>query len=309
MLFNKNNKGSEELYEISGIFQSSTDYRSIASEIDAATAEVASIVGKAVVEEAEAAYELPNPSESQAALLLAIQRPVAYLAISMHAKLSGVSHGETGRKMKVDENEKIPFEWMLDRDDRELRERYYRALDALFRYLEDTANESWRESRTHKMTSGSIVASLADVEGVYPIEHSYYMFFKLLPVFLEIQEFKLRKIVGEDTYALILQKDASVAAVTRQAMRFIVLKSMIVAVQRWSIDSFPLSIARRFSPSYQGNHERRAATAEEIDWYVNKLELQAQDVALELQISGGTDPYEELSLIPENDPRKKYFTT
>lgn len=308
MLFNKNGKGSEELYGISGIFQASTDYRSIAAEIDSATAEVAAIVGSAVMESAEEIYDKEAPTDGEKALLAAVRLPVAYLAIGMYSKLAGVSHGDTGRKMKVGDDEKIPFEWMIDRDDRELRERYYRALDALIRHLEATENESWKNSDTRSSAADCLVGDLTAVERVYPIEHSYYMFYRLLPIFLEIQQTKLRKVVGDENYAKLLQKDASVADILPQAMRFIVLRALIVAVQRWSIDSFPLSIARRFSPSYQGNRERRAATTEEIDWYVSKLELQAQDAALELQAAGGTDPYENLDLIPENDPRKKYFT-
>ena len=55
-------------------------------------------------------------TEEEDKILVAVQRAVAFLAISRYARLTGLSHGDTGRKIKTDDNEKIPFEWMIDRD-------------------------------------------------------------------------------------------------------------------------------------------------------------------------------------------------
>lgn len=308
MLFNKDGKGSEELYELSGIFQAGTDYRSIAAEIDSATERLRDMVGSGVVTAAEEAYAENVQSAGQLELMNAVRLPVAYMAIAMHARLSGVSHGDTGRKIKVDDNEKIPFEWMLDRDDRELRERYFRAVDALLRYLDKSDNEDWKISSTGSLLSKSLISGLTEFEGVYPIEHSFYMFFRLLPVLIEEQDVNLKKIVGAGNLAKLLAGDQSVVELRSPAVRYVVLRSLITAAQRWSLDIFPLAIARRFSPSYQGNRESRAATTEEIEWYTSKLGLQAQDAALEMQRIISGDPYEDMSLIPDNNPRNKYFT-
>lgn len=44
---------------------------------------------------------------------------------------------------------------------------------------------------------------------------------------------------------------------------------------------FPTEIARRFSPTYQGNRSNRAAM-DEIDWYVGKLKTEVRDALTDL---------------------------
>lgn len=308
MLFNKDLNGSLELYEISGTFQASSDFHGIESEIESATAEVAAIVGEAVIAAAEAAYQAVSPSAEEKALADAVRKPVAFLAISMHARLNALSHGETGRKLKVDENEKIPFEWMVDRDDREMRERYYRALDALFRYLETTSIEAWKTSANRIRLQGSAVKSMGALEDVYPVEHSYYMFYRLLPLMLEFQEGRLRKLIGDERMDALVSGSEMAAPWQDAARLCIILHAIATAVRRWSVETFPLAIARRFSPSYQGNRSSTAAATKEIDWYVENILKQASEAETELMSALSGNPYDEIPLIPENDPGKKYFT-
>lgn len=80
-------------------------------------------------------------------------------------------------------------------------------------------------------------------------------------------------------------------------------------MKRWSVEVFPLSVARRFYPSYQGNRTSVQASVAEMEWFIDKLESQAKDAALELQTTITGNPYEGIELVPENSPRNKYFTT
>ena len=308
MLFDKNNNGSRELYELTGTFQASTDFRSIRSELTSAAAEVEGLVGSAVMTAAQAAYDESDPSEEQQRLYDTVRLPIAYLAIAMHAKLSGLSHGETGRKMKVDENEKIPFEWQIERDDREMRERYFRALDALIRYLDREGLEAWKDSELYRMRKGCVVGCLSDCERIYPVEHSDYTFAVMLPLFLEVQDGRLTDIIGADRVAALLRRDADVEKLRPAALRLVVLSALHTAVTRWSLDVFPLAITRRFAPSYQGGVSRTAATTAEIDWALKKLELQVRDAEVLLQTAVSGNPYDGMRLLPENDPSNKYFT-
>lgn len=314
MIFNKNGKGSDELYQLSGTFQASTDFNAIAAEIDSATAEVSDIVGPAVMTAAEEIYAKEQPDADEQKFLQAVQRAVAYLAIGRYARLTGLSHGDTGRKIKTDENEKIPFEWMIDRDDREMRERYFRALDALFTLLESADPQSswgqaWQGSEARSLVLKLVVKTLRDAECVYPLEHSRYMFHMLAPVIKEIQDTRLRNIIGAERLEKLIDGDESVRDIRSQSIRFTMLLAMATAAKRWSVEVFPLSVARRFHPTYQGNRTSVQASTAEMEWYIDKLESQAKDAALELQTAITGNPYEGIELVPENSPHNKYFTT
>ena len=316
MLFDKEHKGSEELYHLTGIFPASARFESIRPEILSATDTVKGVVGTAVIDAANEIYvsdKVSDPGSEKRTFLDAVRLPVAYLAIAMHVRLSGVSHGETGRKLKVDDNEKIPFAWMLDRDDRELRETYLRALDALIAYVVAKRPELMSPEFRHR-SADSIVKTLADFEAVYPIEGSHYMFNSLLPLILEVQREKLRGLLNDDSlYSGLVNWTQSSrtpsASLRDNCIRYVVLCAICKAVRRWSLDVFPLSIARRFAPSYQGNQENRTATKDEIEWYLANLSAQA-DEAKEAILSelNPENPNAGLRLIPDNDPRNKYFT-
>lgn len=299
MLFNKQGQGSLEIYKLTGTFQASTPFPAIQAEIEAATSEVANVVGTAIIDAAQTAYNNGDKPD----FVAAVQRPIACLAIWQYSKLTGVSHGDTGRKIKVDEGEKVPFEWMLDRDDREMRERYYRSLDLLFRFLKEHDIPGW-SGKDKK--SKCIVKSIEEFEMVYPLEHSYYMFDKMIPLMEEVQS-QLENIIGMRMSEQLTSGENT--NFTLLARRFVVLKALILAVERWSLEAFPLAIARRFSPSYQGNRESHAATTTEIDWYLRKLSAQVRDITTELQTIIKGNPYEGVQLLPKNDPKNKFFTS
>lgn len=298
MLFNKNDNGSVELYELSGTFQAATPFSAVATEVISAQMEVARVVGDAVVAKAEAIYAQENISSENQEYLDMVRRPVAFLAICNFSRITGLTHGASGRKMTVGDNEKVPFEWMIDRDDREMRERYYRSLDALFGYLTAKNDSDWKATPIYQRTAQLLVPSLSAMEQVYPVAHSQYTFFMMVPLMEETQAKLLSEAGGTEI------PEAQLPA----ARRFIVLKALVLALRRWALSVFPTEVARQFAPSYQGNKEKRVATTEEIDWAVAKLEEQASQAESEVLAEVKENPYKGFPLIPENDPKNKYFT-
>ena len=95
----------------------------------------------------------------------------------------------------------------------------------------------------------------------------------------------------------------------RLAVRVAVLLSVATAVERWSLEVFPLSIARRFNPTYQGNRASDKASTAEMEWAVGKLRQQADEALNELlsAVNGGGNPYDGFPLLPGNDRRNKFF--
>lgn len=301
-LFNKDGKGPEELEALTGQWYASSPYRIIASEIDFAERDLDSRVGSAVIDLAAGKYAAGETG----GIVDAVRLPVACLAVLRHSALASVSHEATGRKVKMDENEKMPFEWMIDRDDRAMRERYYRALDALYAYLNDNAVPEWTSSEIYGTLRKSIVCTMADFEAVYPIAGSYYVYYMLQGLVIEAQDAFLQPMMG-DKWSAVLDgsADASLAALSR---RIVILSALITAGERWSLEVFPLEIARRYAPSYQGNRASSSATTAEIDWYIKKLESQRKQATNRLALMLDSSA-SGAAILPENSPRRKFFTT
>lgn len=300
-LFNRSYDGARELENLTGQWYASSPFRLIATEIEFATGEVAGLVGEAVVREAADCYL--NEPESE--LLTAVRRPVAFLALMRYAALSSVSHESTGRKVKVDDNEKSPYEWQIDRDDRAMRERYYRSLDALYTYLEKSGNENWLASGKKKRVGESIVKSIEDFEAIYPIDGSYYVYYMLQSLVVERQRAVVGPFAGAKWAAIAGgSADERVLALAKRAA---VLSAVIVAGTRWSLEVFPLEIARRFSPTYQGNKSNKSAAMNEIDWYIGNLKEEVKDALSDLAALIDDDKADP-KLLPQNARRNKFFS-
>ena len=306
MLFDKVQNGSEELNSLTGQWFASTPFYLIRTEIDFAAQELGSVVGSEVVDAAEEAYLAGTDPD----FVDAVRLPVAFRAIARYAQLSGVSHEGTGRKVKMDDNEKMPFEWMIDRDDRAMLDRYYRALDALYRYLEKNEVASWMSSPMRALTGRCIVRNLNEFERFYPVDGSQYAWHLFVPLIVDAQENVVEPFVGAEIWERILAADGSddstALRLRSRAALLAVLIALVTAARRWSLDILPLSVARRFSPSYQGNRESRAAETREIDWFIEKTTAQIAQVKDDLKKLAGMAG--EACLLPKNDPANKFAT-
>lgn len=306
MLFNRDNKGSEELLQVTGYAFAANVFDAISTEIEDATRTVAGLVGSAVVNLAQTQYDAGTTD----GLVAAVRTPIAILAVARYSRANLVTHTDNGSKVVADGNEKMPWEWMIDRDERAQQDRWYRALDALYAYLMRTKLPEWEESDAYKRQRRSIVRTLEEMEAVYPLDGSYYVYYLLQNLVVECQG-RLRKMIGEASWSLIAaeavaEKDRPLLSVCQ---RWAVLSALVTAVRRWSLEVFPLSIVRRFCPSYQGGRSKAAATMAEMDAYVGDLEKQIADTRTEIaELLLDGNPWQAFNPLPENDPANKYFT-
>ncbi|MBO5692904.1 MAG: hypothetical protein J6R74_03075 [Tidjanibacter sp.] len=301
--FNKDNNGAYELACLTGTYSASNAYSNIESEVIFATEALTKLLGEEVMRRASTFYITHSIDNSlDAKLVQYIQRSIACLATSRYHQQTLVSHGDNGRKVKADGAETMAWEWMIERDDSAARERYYRSLDSLFGFLEQNSDyfNEWGDAPVHARLKGCLVGDLVMLEQVYPVDGSYYTYFRLLPLMQEVQEEKLRPICGEYWEPVINGGPSS-----QLARRYIVLSALAEAVRRWSLDVFPLSVARAFCSTYQGGRGLTAATKEEMLWFIDSMENAAGDVCRRLL--NLVKPTTATELFAKNNPQQKHF--
>ena len=307
MILNKDHQGSEELYQLTGTFAAGADFKAIEEDIYLAEQELIRFIGKELYDKAQTIYfssssiptspNVPSQAPKDSIFVRRMQMPVAYRAMYHYYRRNVVSHEGSGRKLKVSDGEKVPWSWMLERDDEMLLDNYYRNLDALFRFLEEQQYEEWKTSPLRKNLTNALIGSLADFEAVYPLDGSYYTFYTMLPF------------IKETEHRFITPLTEGVGLTENQradARRFVALHTMILAVERLSISAFPSGIAQRFTDSHQGRSGRSNPSLEEQRSYLATLRRQADD-ALRL-FKEGLSPAGEYPLTPHNESSNKFFT-
>lgn len=317
MIFNKDDNGSRELHAITGCFDAGNDFLSVQSDIEMETENVIGFIGRSVYERAEAAYynEPKGSTATDGQLVMLVQRVIALFAVLRYHRGNLVTHSSTGRKVGVDvENEKLAWEWMIDRDDEAMQRKAYAALDILLRWLEDAQMQEWLDTPRRAELRALMVPSLVAVERYYYIDGSHRFFLILAPLLRDVQERDIRPLLKE-RYETILAEahgdQTEPSMLLRQVQGAIVLRAMSEAVQRFSVKLLPEGVVRQFQASSQTKRASETASLAMIEAVSEQLEKRAtrylDDVKKEVGQLG--NEYADYQLLPTNDPANKYFMT
>ena len=210
MIFNRDNNGSKELRDLTGNYYANNDFDKIITDIELAAEEVSGLIGAELYKKVEEWYREKKENGDQE-LIKKVQRPIALLATLRMYQKNDLSHEDDGRKFKIatDNSEKLPWEWQLDRDDARHMEDYYKAVDALIRYLNTSDVKEWKESRTYKMSQLLLIRSGADFDIYFPIDKSERTFMLLLPFIKEAQLLYVKKAYGNGWDALLKLEESN----------------------------------------------------------------------------------------------------
>ncbi len=275
MLFNKtltNATAIRELKTFIGFLFSSTSFSDIEMDIILSEEEIQKTIGEEIYTLADNHYNSnrfgPGATFKTAdetlldSLVAHIQLPVALMAYHSYSATNDVSHEKTGRKLKIDsDNEKIPFEWMLIRDEEAILNKAYKTTDRLIAFLDkqlktDPVNaigETWGGSTAYKLSKEALISSAELFDSIFPIEKSRRFYITILPFILENQ----RKIIGATITPEILsglkEKILDEDELTDADVKLIelirpplALYSMATAVQRLAINIMPNGIFQEY---------------------------------------------------------------
>lgn len=316
---------SEELKDILGFVDKDLSISHLKADLITATNDVIEIIGDDVYEKAVEYYnetDLDIKKEYED-FLFALRNPIAVNAYSLMAASKDIAHTNNGRKARQDENEKLPFEWMLDRNNAAMEKRYYRALDDLIKFLDkqpliSVLKPLWVNSEAFKASHNLFIRTVTDFDKFFPIK-SRLLMIKLSPGIFDCEQYEIRPRVGKakfDELKLKLkgdieiddQKDIELLRLIRQACVFY---SLSWSMMRLSVQLFPEGVLQHYTsdrgttkapkPSLNIEPEAaRLAFAEDAKKALKEIEaLMAPEPTID----------ETITIIPEQNFGDKYFST
>jgi hypothetical protein len=247
--------GNTELKELLGFIDADLKLKNLIPDIITATNDVIDLVGIEVYKKAIEAYNEGTTAEEDKAFIYAIRYPIAVNAYRLYSSSNDLAHTNNGRKMRQDDGEKLPFEWMLDRDNAALEKRYYRALDDLIKFLDRSKVEDeltttlysiWTNSEAFKATHDLFIRTVKEFDDVFPI-NSRLLLIKLAPGISDCEQYEIRPRVSvEKITALKLAlkentplTDATDIALIRLIRKASVAYSFAWAMSRLSVQLYP----------------------------------------------------------------------
>lgn len=265
MLFNKTEKGTEDLRKLISFLYKSIKFEDIVPDLELAHEEMEAIVGSEVMEAAEdhyllETYETPETDEEKLLTKLVnhLQLPIAYLAYKEYAATNDISHDSNGRKMVMDPaSEKMPFEWLLERDDHAILSKAYKTTDRLIKFLDDNFDKApisttWATSEAYGLSKLCFINSATEFDAIFPIEKSRRFFLAVLPLIKENELLRIRPVLGITLFDAMKEKikDQDLTIDEKALLPFInvplVLMTMRDAVKRLSVQVLPNGVFQNY---------------------------------------------------------------
>ena len=306
MIFNKSNNGAAELRDVTGNYFANNKFEKVTGEIAAATDELVNIVSQDVYNEIEGYYTGNSEDTLKMELVRKMQRPIAILGTLRMYQKNDLSHEDSGRKIKISsDNEKLPWEWQLDRDNAQHLEDYYKAVDVLIRALNSSSIEAWKNSRSYKMSQLLLIKNGEDFDSYFPIEKSERTYMLLVPFIKEAQIQHVKKAFGVTGWDDLLQE--KVESETEKhfaACKAAALMAMSLAIKRLQLKVIPSGVIRAYVAE-SGAMNSEPASYEDIKLLSQWMNDDAMTWLDEMKKArdGGVVTYQ---ILPNNDPSKKY---
>lgn len=312
MIFNRDYKGNEELRELTGNYYMNNDFGKIEIDIELASEDLIKIIGYKVFSAAEKHYLCGSENEKDKALkdklVKHIQLPIAIMATLQMYRKNDVSHEDTGRKIKIDnDHEKLPWEWQLKRDDEIHLENYYKAVDRLIAFLEREEVSDWKESDEKKTADSLFIKNAEIFDRYFPIDKSGRLYILLLPFIREVERKKIKPALGDDFEKLHAETDLSDKE--KELLEYvyppITLYAMSLAIRRMPLGLMPSGVIRNYISQSETMNASQPATMDEVrafsTWLSDDADVMLED--MKQFRNGRTD----MQFLPNNDPNNKYM--
>jgi len=332
-LFNKDGNGTNELKDLMSYIDADLDYKSLEADLITTTNDVIALVGYEIYQAAEAVYEDDFDDESlEGKFLRAMRYPIAVNGYRLYSPTNDLSHTNNGRKMRSDDSEKTPFEWMIDRDNAAQEKRYFRALDDLIVFLdrmkkipepetaeaifENALATLWTGSEAYKLTHNLLIRTVAEFDRVFPIR-SRLLLNNLSQGMDDCEVYEIASRVGQAVLDGIKEKvknktplDPKEVQLVKFIKQAIVGYSLAWAMQRFSVNLFPDGVLQHYTSDRATTRGQKPAL--NIEPEMARLAFQSDADKALLKIEELMSPVPEINdcapIHPQGDCDDKFFS-
>lgn len=177
---------SAEFKKHIGFVDADIPFVRLESALRSSTSEMVDLIGSGN-------YASVAESEEDTEFVKLVKYAILLKALIIYTPTADIAFTSRGRKLRTDDHDGTPWQWMLDANDRALNNLYYRHLDLLLKYMFKNNLAVNVDKYNHK---DLMVSSLDVFEKHFNIGGSFYLYLKLLPALLECEELELMPRIG-----------------------------------------------------------------------------------------------------------------
>ena len=256
MLFNKYHDGGKELRELLGFIDANTNFDKWLTWINLSLRQITELTGTEILKQAETYYKQnsfgSHPEENEYLLVKKFQLTNALFAYVKMIPSLDAGHGNDGRKKGIGENEKELTALEQYKDEANILNLAYEALEDLLIFLEEQRFEAWENAPVKQMLKSLVITKLSEFNEYYTLGSSR-MFFTMLPMIREVQEMKVVPAVTKTRMTALLEamkagepsdEQKELLEILPLVRRPLVLASLALAIKRLPVEVLPDGIVQ-----------------------------------------------------------------
>ena len=256
MLFNKDFTGGTELRELLGFIDANTNFDKWLTWINLSVRQITDLTGTEIYKQAETHYLKDeyglDREDKEYQLVKKFQLANALFAYVKMIPSLDAGHGNDGRKKGIGENEKELTALEQYKDEANILNLAYEALEDLLIFLEEQSFEAWEKAPVKQMLKSLVITKLSEFNEYFSLGSSR-MFFTMLPMIREVQEMKVVPAVTRVRMMALLEATRAAEPTDEQnellemlplVRRPLVLASLALAIKRLPVEVLPDGIVQ-----------------------------------------------------------------
>lgn len=297
-LFNRYGEGATEIVTAIGLISNDVDFSKWEPVLPLGIRDVTAIIGPEPVQALAEFYDgdFVDGDTAMPEALAHLQQAVALFTWLKIIPTLDAQHDGTGRQRRLGENEKGLTALQEFKDERNILQMAYEAVDALIEVMDREEFEFWTGSRKYRLRKGLLIQSKEEFDEYYTIG-SHRLFVTLLPIIREVQGAQVAPVLGRYMPQLLAYEDQDITDLLREpACRAVALLTMQKAIERLPVEVIPEGVvqiqqSQPVNSRLKAEQAARAAVAKSLGTDADRYIQTLQDLVAQLDAKDNTpDP-------------------
>lgn len=294
-LFGIRRPGGEEIVNAVGMIGRGIAFEKWEPIVRFGLSDVASAIGPDVIDRICLYYETQEESTDEAMdeLVGQTQQAVAFFTWIRMIPTLDAQHDETGRGKRLGENEKGLTALQEWKDEENIRQLGYEALDGLVQLLDTHRLPFWAESPACRSRWENLLRNKSEFDRYYVL-HNHLVFLYITPIMGEVLWGDIEPVIGRDRLLKLKKERAGYNADLLDAVqRPLALLTMATAFRRLSAEILPggatqLQMTQPVASRLKAEREAREAAAEQLETSGKAALIRLSDMIAEMDKAGET---------------------
>lgn len=310
LIFDIKSDGKKEIKKILGFLDAGFSYVNLEPDIILNIPYLIDLVGQEVYDKVFAYYSNTQSVTDEALAkkladaLKYMQLYVLSMAYLDFAPDNDLNHGNSGRSFRSEDNEKIPWDWQIEKSNSSIKRRAYKALDQLMLLLDGSGWTEWTDSDQYKKANSILIKNTKEFDDIYPIDKSGQLYYRLVPFMADFEEDHICAILTEPVYEALKDKEDPTAEEKRLLLlskKAIAYLSLGKAFKALPVEMFPSGLV------HNENTRMKSAARAEVMQFLN-TEGQNYLVKLDHEVSQQNLTFEPIDPMMGLDEDSKHVS-